>query len=274
MSLLDQLKESIQFINDFHKHRPRIAITLGSGLSGFVKSVKVGATIPYQDIPHFTPSTVDGHPGNLILGFVENVPVVVLQGRIHYYEGHPMERVVYPTRVVAQLGIEKLILTNAAGGLDTNMRAGDLMVIRDHINLTGTNPLIGPNVSALGLRFPDMSAAYDHEMIGQATQILKKNNIRHSIGVYCGVSGPTYETAAEVKYLQHIGGHAVGMSTVPETIAAKHLGLRVFGISCISNMATGLSPDGGSITHEEVSATAARVETSFTTFLSEFISGL
>lgn len=274
MGLLAQLKESVQYINDFYKHRPRIAITLGSGLSGFAKALTVAATIPYKDIPHFSPSTVEGHPGNLILGHVGNVPVAVLQGRIHYYEGHSMERVVYPTRVVAQLGIEKLILTNAAGGLDMNMQAGDLMIIRDHINLTGTNPLIGPNVSALGLRFPDMSAAYDHEMIEQASIVLKKHNVRHSIGVYCGVSGPTYETAAEVKYLQHIGGHAVGMSTVPETIAAKHLGLRVFGISCISNMATGLSTRGGSITHEEVNVTAARVETAFTAFLSEFILGL
>lgn len=272
MLLLEQLKESVQYIRNKNKHRPRVAVTLGSGLSGFVKCIKVEATIPYKEIPHFAPSSVEGHPGNLILGFVGDVPVVILQGRIHYYEGHSMERVVYPTRVVAQLGIEKLILTNAAGGLDPNMQAGDLMVIRDHINLTGTNPLIGPNVSALGLRFPDMSEAYDKKMVSQAVTILQKHNIRHSVGVYCGVSGPTYETAAEVKYLHHIGGHAVGMSTVPETIAAKHMGLRVFGISCVSNLATGLST--GTITHEEVNATASRVEASFNTFLTEFITQL
>jgi purine-nucleoside phosphorylase len=272
VQLLDQLKETVQFIRDRNKHRPRVAITLGSGLSGFVKSLKVEASIPYKDIPHFAPSSVDGHPGNLILGYVQDVPVVILQGRIHYYEGHSMERVVYPTRIVAQLGIEKLILTNAAGGLDPQMQAGDLMVIRDHINLTGTNPLIGPNVSALGLRFPDMSEAYDRKMIEQSVQILKKHNIRHSVGVYCGVSGPTYETASEVKYLHIIGGHAVGMSTVPETIAAKHMGLRVFGISCISNLATGLT--SGTITHEDVHATATRVEASFNTFLTEFIASV
>ncbi len=270
--LLDQLKESIHYIREIHKLKPRVAITLGSGLSGFAKSVKVAASIPYKDIPHFAPSTVEGHPGNLILGHVEDIPVVVLQGRIHYYEGHSMERVVYPTRVVAQLGVENLILTNAAGGLDTSMQAGDLMIINDHINLTGTNPLIGPNISALGLRFPDMSESYDREMIKLAVEILKRHDVRHSIGIYCGVSGPTYETAAEVRYLYKIGGHAVGMSTVPETIAAKHMGLRVCGISCISNMATGLSPSGGTITHEEVHATASRVEATFLKFLTEFIS--
>jgi len=272
MSLLEQLKESINYIRDISKLRPRVGLTLGSGLSGVVKSVQVDATIPYSKIPHFAPSTVEGHPGNLILGHIEKTPVVILQGRIHYYEGHPMERVVYPTRVIAQLGIEKLILTNAAGGLDLQMQAGDFMVISDHINLTGTNPLIGPNISALGLRFPDMTTAYDHEMIERAVAILKKRNIRHSVGVYCGVSGPTYETAAEVRYLQKIGGHAVGMSTVPETIAAKHMGLRVCGISCISNMATGLADK--LITHDEVKETAARVEKDFVGFLTELISTL
>jgi purine-nucleoside phosphorylase len=272
MSLLDQLKESIQYIRGISKLRPRVGITLGSGLSGFVKAVEIEATIPYRNIPHFSPSSVVGHPGNLILGHIEKVPVVVLQGRIHFYEGHPMDRVVYPTRVVAQLGIEKLILTNAAGGLDPNMKPGDFMVIKDHINLTGTNPLIGPNISALGLRFPDMTSAYDSEMIEQATAILHRRKIRHSVGVYCGVTGPTYETAAEVRHLQAIGGQSVGMSTVPENIAAKHMGLRVFGVSCISNLATGLS--SGAITHDEVQETASRVEKEFVDFLAEFSAGL
>ncbi|OFZ19348.1 MAG: purine-nucleoside phosphorylase [Bdellovibrionales bacterium RBG_16_40_8] len=271
-SLLDQLKESVQYIRNMSKMRPRVGITLGSGLSGFVKGVNVETIIPYKDIPHFSPSAVDGHPGNMILGRVGETPLVVLQGRVHYYEGHSMERVVYPTRVIAQLGIEKLILTNAAGGLDPNMKPGDLMLISDHINLMGTNPLIGPNISALGLRFPDMTAAYDRELIEIAATILRRRKICHSVGVYCGVTGPTYETAAEVRYLHMIGGHAVGMSTVPENIAAKHMGLRVLGVSCISNLATGLS--NNSITHDEVKETAARVEKDFTDFLVELISGL
>jgi purine-nucleoside phosphorylase len=272
MELIQQLKESIQYIRDFSRVRPRVAITLGSGLSHFVNSVQVETTIAYSDIPHFAPSTVEGHPGNLILGHVGEVPVVVLQGRIHYYEGHSMERVVYPTRVVAQLGTQKLILTNAAGGLDTNMRPGDFMILKDHINLMGDNPLIGPNISTLGLRFPDMSEAYDRHMIETLQGILTRRGVRHSVGVYCGVSGPTYETAAEVRYLKIIGGHAVGMSTVPETIAAKHMGLRVCGVSCISNLACGLTDQ--EITHEEVKATGKMVEKQFADFLVEFISGL
>lgn len=272
MALLEQLKDSIQYIRGLSQLRPRVAITLGSGLSGFTKAVRVESAIPYKDIPHFAPSTVDGHPGNLILGHVGETPVVLLQGRIHYYEGHSMERVVYPTRVVAQLGVEKLILTNAAGGLEPQMQPGDFMLISDHINLMGTNPLIGPNISQLGLRFPDMSEAYDKKMLAAVRAILERRGIRHSVGVYCGVTGPTYETAAEVRYLNQIGGHAVGMSTVPETIAAKHMGLRVCGISCISNLATGLS--SGVITHEEVAETAARVEQDFIEFLTEFVSDL
>ncbi|MCB0350190.1 MAG: purine-nucleoside phosphorylase [Bdellovibrionales bacterium] len=272
MSLVENLKESVAYIREVSKLRPRVGITLGSGLSGFVKGVQVEATIPYKDIPHFSPSSVEGHPGNLILGHVGQTPLVILQGRIHFYEGHTMDKVVYPTRVVAQLGIEKLILTNAAGGLDPDMQPGDFMLIRDHINLTGTNPLIGPNISSLGLRFPDMTSAYDKEMVEKAASILRAKKIRHSVGVYCGVTGPTYETAAEVRYLHQIGGHAVGMSTVPENIAAKHMGLRVCGISCISNLATGLSQSA--ITHDEVKETASRVEKEFIEFLSEFISGL
>ncbi len=272
MLLIKQLSESIEYIRSISKLKPKFGLTLGSGLSGFVKSLDVETTIPYSKIPHFAPSGVDGHEGNLVLGHVQNVPVVVLQGRVHYYEGHNMEKVVYPTRVVAQLGIESLILTNAAGGLDPQMRAGDFMIITDHINLMGTNPLIGPNIADLGLRFPDMTHAYDSQMIQLATDILTRRGTRHTMGVYCGVTGPTYETAAEVRYLQRIGGHGVGMSTVPETIAAKHMGLRVFGMSCISNMATGLSKNA--ITHDEVKETARQVEKEFASFLNEFITML
>jgi purine-nucleoside phosphorylase len=270
--LLQNLKESVDFIRTLTKIKPRVGVTLGSGLAGFAKDVKTEAVIPYKDIPHFFPPSVEGHPGQMILGHVGDVPVVVLQGRIHYYEGHSMEQVVYPTRVLAQLGIQKLILTNAAGGLSEFMKPGDFMLVRDHINLTGTNPLIGPNIAELGLRFPDMTQAYDTHMLELAEDIMKKNKIRHSIGVYCGVSGPTYETAAEVRFLQLIGGQAVGMSTVPETIAAKHMGLSVCGLSCISNLATGISKTP--ITHDEVKETTKKVEEHFSFFLREFIQKL
>jgi purine-nucleoside phosphorylase len=272
LGILENLKESVDFIRAHSKLKPRVGITLGSGLAAFAKEVQVEAAIPYKDIPHFSPPTVDGHPGQMLLGMVGNVPVVILQGRIHYYEGHSMEQVVYPTRLLAQLGIQRLILTNAAGGLDPEMQPGDFMLIRDHVNLTGNNPLIGPNIAELGLRFPDMTQAYDRELLGAADKIMKKQDLRHSIGVYCGVSGPTYETAAEVKFLQIIGGQAVGMSTVPETIAAKHMGLSVCGISCISNLATGIS--NSPITHEDVKETASKVEKQFAAFLKEFVQTL
>lgn len=270
--LLQNLKESVDFIRSHSKLKPRVGITLGSGLSGFAKEIQAEAHIPYKDIPHFSPPSVEGHPGQMILGKVGDVPVVILQGRIHYYEGHAMEHVVYPTRVLAQLGIQKLILTNAAGGLDPDMRPGDFMLVRDHINLTGNNPLIGPNIAELGLRFPDMTEAYDREMLRLSQETMGKHGLRFTVGVYCGVSGPTYETAAEVKFLQIIGGKAVGMSTVPETIAAKHMGLSVCGISCISNLATGISKHP--ITHDEVKETAGKVERQFGAFLKEFVTKL
>lgn len=269
IGIMQQLKESVDFIRKTHNLKPQVGITLGSGLARFADDVDVAAEISYHNIPHFFPPSVDGHPGKLILGHLFDIPVVILQGRVHFYEGHSMEEVVYPTRVISQLGIEKLILTNAAGGLNPEMKPGDFMIINDHINLTGTNPLIGPNLADLGLRFPDMSEPYDMQMSNIAEKIFKDLDIRHSRGVYCGVTGPTYETAAEVRYLQKIGGHAVGMSTVPETIAAKHMGLRVCGISCISNLATGISKNP--ITHDEVKETTALVEKSFSKFLKEFI---
>jgi purine-nucleoside phosphorylase len=267
--LLNRLRESVDYIRARTKIRPRIGITLGSGLSGFTNRIHVEASIPYDEIPHFAPPSVEGHPGEIVFGKVKEIPIVVLRGRVHYYEGHTLDQVVYPTRVIAQMGIQKLILTNAAGGLDPDMKPGDFMVIDDHINLTGNNPLIGPNIAELGLRFPDMSEAYDFEMSEVAVATFSRLGIRHSRGIYCGVSGPTYETAAEVRYLQKIGGHAVGMSTVPETIAAKHMGLRVCGISCVSNLAAGISKTP--ITHDEVKETTARVEKEFTKFLESYL---
>ncbi len=245
---------------------------LGSGLGSFVKNVEVEAAIPYTEIPGFIPPSVDGHKGRLILGHVKGVPTAVLQGRIHFYEGHSMTTVAHPVRTAALLGCEIMMLTNSAGGLDPSMRPGDFMVIEDHINLMGDNPLKGPNIEEFGPRFPDMTEAYDRKLSAKMDTILKKMETKFFRGVYCGVSGPTYETPAEVRYLQQLGGKAVGMSTVPETIAANHLGLRVCALSCITNLAAGLSQN--KLSHEEVTETARAVESKFGQFLVEFISSL
>ena len=267
--LIEKILSSIDFIRSETTLRPQIGLTLGSGLGAFCNKVDVVAKIPYKNIPHFAPTTVEGHSGNLILGHLRNIPLAILQGRIHFYEGHSMEDVVYPTRILAQLGIETLVLTNAAGGIDPKMKPGHFMIIEDHINLTGQNPLVGPNIHELGLRFPDMSDAYDEELNSQLEKIFTQKKIPFSRGVYCGVSGPTYETAAEVRYLRTIGGQAVGMSTVPENIAAKHMGLRVCGVSCITNLATGILDQ--KVTHDEVTETTQRVEKDFCEVIEEFI---
>lgn len=269
MNVLDQLQETTQFIRKLCDNKPRIGLVLGSGLGGFVNHIDVEQQIPYEEIPYFAAPSVEGHSGRLILGSLHGVPLVIMQGRVHYYEGHTMEQVVYPIRTLAMLGIEVLVLTNSAGGLEPQMQSGDLMVIEDHINLMGNNPLMGPNIKNLGPRFPDMTEAYDKELSSLLLNILAENKIKHSKGVYCGVSGPTYETPAEVRYLKIIGGHAVGMSTVPESIAANHLGLRVCAISCITNPAAGLHTS--KLTHDEVTEIAKSVEKHFSTLLQEFV---
>ena len=270
--VLNKLQESVNFIRTKSSAKPKIGVILGSGLGAFVQDVEVEATIPYKDIPHFSPPTVEGHSGNLIFGKVDGQSIVVLQGRNHFYEGHSMDSVVFPTRTLAMLGVETLILTNSAGGFGEDMQAGDFMIIEDHINLMGTNPLMGPNIKELGPRFPDMTEAYDKRLIQVMEQVLQKQGTRYHKGIYCGVSGPTYETPAEVRYLKLIGGKAVGMSTVPETIAANHLGLRVSALSCITNLAAGISTQ--KLSHNEVTETAKRVELQFTSFLKEFITNI
>ena len=257
------------FIRTKTSAKPKVGVVLGSGLGAFVKEVEVETTIPYKDIPHFSPPTGEGHSGNLIFGKLQRQQIAILQGRNHYYEGHSLESVVFPTRTLAMLGVETLILTNSAGGFGENMQAGDFMIIEDHINLMGTNPLMGPNIKELGPRFPDMTEAYDKRLIQMMEQVLMKQGTRYHKGVYCGVSGPTYETPSEVRYLKLIGGKAVGMSTVPETIAANHLGLRVAALSCITNLAAGISSQ--KLSHDEVTETAKQVELQFSSFLREFI---
>ncbi len=274
-NIVESLESSVAYIRSVcppTKLKPRVAIVLGSGLGSFVNNVEVEAAIPYTDIPGFIPPSVEGHKGRLILGHVKGVPAAVLQGRIHFYEGHSMTTVAHPVRTAALLGCEIVMLTNSAGGLDPSMRPGDFMVIDDHINLMGDNPLKGPNIEEFGPRFPDMTEAYDRKLSAKMDVIFKRMGTKYFRGVYCGVSGPTYETPAEVRYLQQLGGKAVGMSTVPETIAANHLGLRVCALSCITNLAAGLS--NNKLSHDEVTETARAVESKFGQFLVEFISSL
>jgi len=266
---IEKLTSAVSHIRTKSNKKPKIGIILGSGLGSFVKDISVDVSIPYSEIPHFSPPTVEGHSGNLILGSIAGKDVAVLQGRNHFYEGHPMETVVFPTRTLALMGIEILILTNSAGGFGDTMAAGDFMIIEDHINLMGTNPLMGPNIKELGPRFPDMSEAYDRGLIATMEDVFQKQGTKYHKGIYCGVTGPTYETPAEVRMLKLLGGKAVGMSTVPESIAANHLGLRVAALSCITNLAAGISSK--KLTHEEVTETAKRVEIKFCSFLKDFI---
>ncbi len=265
----EKLQGSVAYIRSISPLKPKVGIILGSGLGAFIDDVTIDTRIPFNEIPNFDLENGEPASGTMTLGRLGEVPVAVLQGRTHYYEGHSMARVVFPTQTLAMLGIETLVLTNAAGGLESDMRAGDFLVIKDHINLMGDNPLKGPNLKNLGPRFPDMSEPYDMRLVERMSHIMKIKNIRHHIGVYAGVSGPTFETPAEVKFLQTIGAQAVGMSTVPETIAANHLGLRVAALSCITNLAAGIQRHR--LSHEEVTETTKAVERPFRDFMAEFI---
>lgn len=230
--------------------QPEIGFILGSGLGAITNQIENPISISYTDIPHFHGTSVEGHAGKMILGVFHGVPSVFLQGRFHVYEGYPMDEVVFPTRTICALGIKTLVLTNASGGINTRFRPGHIMVIDDHINLMGDNPLKGPNLAELGPRFPDMSEAYSKECIQIFEDCATELGIDLKKGVYTAVLGPTYETPAEVRMLRTLGGDAVGMSTVPEAIAANHLGVRVAGLACITNLAAGLSPR--KLTHAEV----------------------
>ncbi|MBI2821979.1 MAG: purine-nucleoside phosphorylase [Acidobacteria bacterium] len=245
---------------------PRVGLILGSGLGESLKRFSGNLKISYAEIPYFHPSAVAGHSGNLIFGRIGALPFVALQGRIHYYEGYSLREVVFPLRVLARLGIGHLIVTNAAGGINREFEPGDLMLIADHINLMGANPLAGPNLDQLGPRFPDMSEAYCPRFRTLARSVaagIDGMNLRE--GVYAAVAGPSYETPAEVRMLAALGADAVGMSTVPEVIAANHAGLRVLGISCITNMAAGIS--GQKLDHREVVDVAGRARAKFSALL-------
>ncbi len=264
-----KIHETIQAIMARHQGKPVLGLILGSGLGAYADTLECRVEIPFGELPHFPKSTVIGHSGRLVLGNADGVEVAALQGRIHFYEGYSVSEVSYPARVLGALGIRKLIVTNAAGGINFKFRPGDLMLLTDHLNLMGTNPLIGPNDEELGERFPDMSDAYDGEMRQTALRIAGQNGIRLQQGIYAGLSGPSYETPAEIRMLRTLGADAVGMSTIPEVIVANHMRVRVLGISCITNMAAGILPQ--KLTHQEVLDTTQRVRDQFLALLSHII---
>lgn len=272
-----KIKEAASFLREkLTGISPEIGCILGSGLGDLADQIEDVFYIDYSEIPHFPVSTVEGHVGRFAIGTLEGKPVIMMQGRFHYYEGYTMKQVVLPVYVMRQLGVHTLIITNAAGGMNRQYQAGDLMLIRDHINWTGDNPLVGPNEPELGERFPDMSAAYDPRLRtlakNVASRLQEELQLRVQEGVYCGISGPNYMTPSELTLLARVGGDAVGMSTVGEVIAARHCGLKVIGISCITDMAIGeeLEP----LTHEQVVAVANQTKPKFIQFVRQLIKEL
>lgn len=252
--MLDEFKEKTNF-------KPEIALILGSGLGDYADGICVEKVVEYADIEDFPVSTVSGHKGRFVFGFIDGVPAVVMQGRVHFYEGYEMSDVVLPTRLMGMMGAKKLILTNAAGGVNPNFKSGDFMMITDHIAVGVPNPLIGGNLDELGVRFPDMSEVYSRRMQGIIKSEAQKLGLDIREGVYVQLTGPSYETPAEVRMIRTLGGDAVGMSTACEAIAAKHMGMEICGISCITNMAAGIS--AGKLNHSEVQETADRVAEQF-----------
>lgn len=261
--MIDRIDEAARFVLDRIGARPRVGVILGSGLGGAVERMEVTAELSYSEIPHAPQSGVTGHSGRLVAARHGDEPVVVLQGRVHHYEGWEMSEVTFLARVLIRLGIEGALITNAAGGINVEFSPGDLMMISDHINMFGVNPLRGVNIDELGVRFPDMSDAYSETLRTAVGRRAAERGLALKEGVYVGVSGPSYETPAEIRAFRSMGGDAVGMSTVPEVIAMAHAEVPVVGISCITNMAAGILPR--KLTHEEVIETTKRVEQDFVT---------
>jgi purine-nucleoside phosphorylase len=260
-SEFSQATRAARFILSKTKLRPRIALVLGSGLGAFADEFANAIRIPYKKIPHYPQSTAIGHAGQLVIGKVGNVPVAGMQGRVHLYEGYSAKQVTFPIRVFSRMGIQAVIVTNAAGGINLNYSEGALVALRDHINLQGANPLIGPNDDRFGPRFPDMTRAYDPEFRGFVAEEGRKLKLNLHEGVYLALAGPNYETPAEIHAFRTLGADLVGMSTVLEVIAARHSNIRVLGISCVTNMAAGIT--GAPLTAEEVFETGARVKNDF-----------
>jgi purine-nucleoside phosphorylase len=271
-SLWERVDEAASHIRSRCNALPETAIVLGSGLGDFSDTLLDAIATPYADLPHWPPSTVVGHAGRLVVGTVAGRRIAALSGRVHYYEGHDLGTVVFATRVMARLGVRRVILTNAAGGINTAFAQGALMIIDDHINMLGSNPLIGPNDDRFGPRFPDMSEVYSARLRAIADQAARARGVSVSHGIYVAVHGPSYETPAEIRFFRRMGADAIGMSTVPEAIAARHMGLEVLGISCISNAAAGVLPQP--IDHQEVLATMQRVRNSFVSLLEGIIERL
>lgn len=268
--MLKKIYEAVQYIQNRTNIKPAVGIVLGSGLGSFVHEIEQATEIPYAEIPHFPVSTVEGHQGKLIFGQINNRPVVAMAGRFHYYEGYDASEVVFPVRVMKFLGIQTLLLSNAAGATHPDFQVGDLMIITDHISQFTPNPLIGKNENDLGPRFPDMSEPYKKYLIAKAKDIAAKNNIPVRQGVYLGVTGPTFETRAEYKMIRLLGGDAVGMSTVQEVAVAVHMGLPVFAMSVITDV--GIREEDNTITHEEVLEAAKVAEPRLTLIFKELIS--
>lgn len=266
---LEKCLKSIREKTDFN---PEKAVILGSGLGEYAEKIKIEQIVKYNEIEGFPVSTVQGHKGQFVFGYVKDVPVVLMQGRVHYYEGYSMEDVVLPTRLMGMMGAKKLLLTNAAGGVNPSFKPGDFMLITDHITTAVPSPLIGPNIDELGTRFPDMSEVYNRDMQDTIRRCAKECNIPLQEGVYVQTSGPNYETPAEIRMFRSWGADAVGMSTACEAMAARHMGLEVCGISCITNMAAGVTKE--KLTHAEVQETADRVAKDFEKLVTDVIAAI
>ena len=268
-TVYEKLQNCLACVREKTDFVPRVAIVLGSGLGDYAEEIDVQCEIPYSEIAGFPVSTVPGHAGKFIFGYIDSIPIVCMKGRVHYYEGYDVADVVLPTRLMKLLGAEILFLTNAAGGVNTSFHAGDLMLIKDHISVFAPNPLIGRNIDGLGVRFPDMSRVYDRELQDIIRRTAKENEIFLQEGVYAQLTGPSFETPAEIRMLRALGCDAVGMSTVVEAIAANHCGMRICGISCISNLAAGMSDKP--LCHEEVQEAADLAAPKFKKLVTESV---
>lgn len=270
--MLQKIQETADYIKSIIKTNPKIGIILGTGLGNLVTQLTDTLEIPYEKIPNFPVSTVEGHSGKLIIGKLGQTEVLAMQGRFHYYEGYDMKQVTFPVRVMKAIGIEALLVSNASGGVNPDFKIGDLMIITDHINLFPEHPLRGRNYNELGTRFPDMSEAYSKEYIAKAKAIAAKNDIKVVEGVYVGTTGPTFETPSEYQYFRIIGGDTVGMSTVPEVIVANHTGMQVFGISIITDL--GVPGKIVEVTHEEVQEIGNKVQPLMTLIMKELVANI
>lgn len=268
-TIYDKLMNCLACVRKKTDFVPRVAIVLGSGLGDYAENIRVECELPYGEIDGFPVSTVPGHAGRFIFGYIDEIPAVCMKGRVHFYEGYPISDVVLPIRLMRLMGAEILFLTNAAGGVNTSFHAGDLMLIRDHISVFAPNPLIGANIDELGVRFPDMSTVYDGELQQLIRKTASENGIFLQEGVYTQLTGPSFESPAEIRLLRTLGCDAVGMSTVVEAIAANHMGMKICGISCICNLAAGMTANP--LTHEEVQEAADRAAPNFKKLVTESV---